>query len=339
MRASIVFALIVCLFTSLALAKKKKKKGDEEEITQTLPVIKDPPAAITAETDRLVFRVAPLSGKGLLTAQVRDALKALIRDNRTATIVKLRAFVAGTGDMRRVPTIVSEVFSEKKLPLPVVTTLQAGALPLEGAQVAIESMAVERRAVNAHGLAFAAAMPVEQLKSSLAAAGIRGDRVVQASCFMSSLDTVGAFRAAVQAAFPAAVADFVQMQRVPVRQADACEVVAMMESGETSVDAKLARVHAPKVILTGAQLAFNAQDADVRLAFERLRKTLEAAGVSYKNVIAVNIYPLADDIADKARRIEPEFFNRDRPPTVSSIPMEGLPSHAASFAVEAMALP
>ena len=36
-----------------------------------------PPATVTAETSRLVFQVSPLSTKGLLSQQVRDALKAL----------------------------------------------------------------------------------------------------------------------------------------------------------------------------------------------------------------------------------------------------------------------
>ena len=59
-----------------------------------MPVLKDPPGAVFAETDRLVFHVSPLSNKGLLSQQVRDALKALLRDTHGATIVKLRAFVA-----------------------------------------------------------------------------------------------------------------------------------------------------------------------------------------------------------------------------------------------------
>src|SRR3954453_12728104 len=121
--------LTLLLATALEAAKKKKKKKDEEPPTQTLPVLKDPPLAISAETERLSFRVAPLTGKGLLSAQVREGLKSLMRENR-GTIVKLRAFVAGPGDMRRVGTIVSEMFTEKRLPLPTVTTLQAGGLPL-----------------------------------------------------------------------------------------------------------------------------------------------------------------------------------------------------------------
>ena len=74
-----------------------------------------------AETGKLAFDLSPLSAKGLLTQQVHDALKALDRANGGAAFVKLRAFVAGTGDMRRVATIVSEELSRKKTPLPAVT--------------------------------------------------------------------------------------------------------------------------------------------------------------------------------------------------------------------------
>ena len=47
------------------------------------------PASLTAETSRLVFHVSPLSGKGLLSQQVRDALKALLKSTGGATIVDL----------------------------------------------------------------------------------------------------------------------------------------------------------------------------------------------------------------------------------------------------------
>src|SRR5438552_6046676 len=144
----VLLALTVSIYP--LLAKKKKK----EEITQTLELPKDPPATVTAETTRLVFHVSPLSSKGLLSQQVRDALKSLLKSTGGATIVKLRAFVAGSGDLRRVQAIVSEVFTEKKLALPALSVVQVGGLPLEGAQVEIESIAVARKAVNPLGLVF-----------------------------------------------------------------------------------------------------------------------------------------------------------------------------------------
>src|ERR1700685_683713 len=149
---------LICLFIpALALwsqdERKIKKTEDKEPITQTLPLLKDPPPAIASETGALVFHVSALSGKGLLSQQVRDALKSLFSENHGAQIIKLRAFVAGSGDLRRVQTLVSEVFTEHKMNLPVLSTIQAGGLPADGAQVVIESIAAEKKTVNPNGLA------------------------------------------------------------------------------------------------------------------------------------------------------------------------------------------
>lgn len=186
---------------------KKKKKDDEEPITQTLPLLKDPPAAAVGETDRLVFHVSPLSNKGLLSPQIRDALKILFQENHGAAIIKLRAFVAGSGDLRRVQTLVSEIFTEHKMNLPALSTIQVGALPMEGAQVVIESVGVEKRAVNSQGLAFFSGQQakdfrqsVAQLKTAVAAVNVSD--VLRVTCFLSSLDEIGAVRSAVAGAFP-----------------------------------------------------------------------------------------------------------------------------------------
>ena len=133
---------------------RKQKNEDKEPQTQTLPLLKDPPAAVAAETSKLAFHVSPLSAKGLLSPQTRDAIGALMKTTRGAQIVKLRAFVAGTGDLRRVQSIVSEIFTDKKQPLPALSAIQVGALPLEGAQVVIESVSVEKKAAHPFGLVF-----------------------------------------------------------------------------------------------------------------------------------------------------------------------------------------
>src|SRR5271165_1881964 len=103
MRYTRTIAGFVLLAASLSAGKKK----NPDEITQTLELPKDPPAVAVGETRRLVFHVSALSGKGLLTQQTRDALKALVKENGGMPVVHLRAFVAGSGDIRRVPQIVS----------------------------------------------------------------------------------------------------------------------------------------------------------------------------------------------------------------------------------------
>src|SRR5574340_795015 len=111
MRRCAFLALAVLLAAAAYPVGKKKQKKEEE--TQVLQLPKELPATVTAETRRLAFYVSPLSGKGLLSQQVRDALRAVTRAAGSATIVKLRAFVAGSGDMRRVRDLVSETFTER----------------------------------------------------------------------------------------------------------------------------------------------------------------------------------------------------------------------------------
>ncbi len=76
-------AIAYGLFLIPAVAQKKKK-----EITQTLELPKELPATTFGETRRLTFHVTPLSGKGLLSAQVKDALKALTRETGRNPVMK-----------------------------------------------------------------------------------------------------------------------------------------------------------------------------------------------------------------------------------------------------------
>src|SRR5580692_7344500 len=145
---------------SLAVAYGGKKKNPDDD-TQTLELPKDPPMVAVGETGRLIFHVSPLSAKGLLSQQTREALKAILKANGGAPVVHIRAFVAGSGDSRRVPQIVSEVFTEKKLPLPSVSVVQAGGLPLENAQVVLEVTSQAKKEVNPDGLMFVEAQAAE----------------------------------------------------------------------------------------------------------------------------------------------------------------------------------
>src|SRR5271168_2061899 len=134
--------LLVMLAAALAvnIFAADKKKQNKDEATQTLALPKDPPPVAIGDATRLVFNVSPLSGKGLLSQQTKDALKAIFKENGGAPVIHIRAFVGGSGDVRRIPQIESEVFTEKKMPLPSVSVIQAGGLPLENAQVVIEAV-------------------------------------------------------------------------------------------------------------------------------------------------------------------------------------------------------
>ena len=346
------------VFHLSAQGKKKKKKEDEEPVTQTLPLLKDPPGAVAAETGHLVFHVSPLSAKGLLSQQVRDALKTLSQENRGAGIVKLRAFVAGSGDMRRVQQLVSEVFTDRKLNLPALSTIQVGALPLEGAQVVIESIAADKRTVNPNGLAFFSGQQAKdvrqsltQLQTAVKVAGVQPGDVLRATCFLSSLDEVPTARNAMALAFPDAAADFVQLQRGALEPLAECEAVGRLEAPPSAAVSlanpsplavnpnysQIALVNAPKIVLSGTQMAFGEQEADIRLAFERLKKAIEPLGVSYQDVFWSSTYPLTRPVADQVRAVRFHYLDHSHPPASTFLLFEGLPSLDASVAIEVMA--
>jgi enamine deaminase RidA (YjgF/YER057c/UK114 family) len=353
-RLAAIGVVLALIFGTALDAKRKKKGQEEEEETQVLPALKDPPPAVVAETDRLVFRTSPLSAKGLLSPQVREALKELIRDNHGATIVKLRAFVAGTGDVRRVQTLVSETFTEKHLNLPALSVVQAGGLPMEGAQVVIESIAVDKKTMNPHGLAFISGQPatsvaksVEQVQAALTGIGLSGSRVLRATCFVSAIESASDAGPALASAFPNAAHNLVQMERVPVEPAAECEAVAALErpvgapvrfeSSNGNSHSQMALVSAPKLVLTGTQLAFQEQEPDVKLALDRLGRTLESQGATYKDTVMSHVYVLSRPATDAFRKLRFQFLDQNKPPAGTLLPFEGLPSADASLGIDVVA--
>ncbi|MGA3044547.1 MAG: RidA family protein [Bryobacteraceae bacterium] len=365
MRRIWLLALVGALAVTLSSWGKKKK----EEETQVLQLPKDPPSALTAETRRLVFHVTPLSAKGLLSQQTRDALKWLLHSTNGGAVVKLRAFVAGSGDLRRVRELVSETFTEHRLPLPVLSVVQVGALPMEAAQVVMESTSVARKDVNQYGLVYISGqgasssepldpvLPLAQqslarLATAVKAAGSDPDDVARVTCFLSSLDGYGEVRQLVESTYHGAALNFVQVQRAPARAVAECEAVARLRwntgtpihmlnpegLAESPQLSQIALISAPRVILTGTQEAFGFQDADARLAFERLQKSLSQEGGSMREVAFTSLYPLSSRISEQLRKIRGEFYNGARPPAGTILPFQGLPSMDAGFAVDVVAV-
>ncbi|MEO8052242.1 MAG: hypothetical protein ABI833_17675 [Acidobacteriota bacterium] len=348
MRPILIPLLCLALSASLLAQKNKKKKPDVEPRPQALEVIPDPPEAVIAEPGRLSFQVSPLSDKGLLSQQVHDALKALFRLNHGAPILKVRAFVAGSGDLRRVRDIVAEDFSDKKKDLPAVSTIQVGALPLAGAQVVIEATSSEKKVVNSGGVAFVAAAQsataaaaVARMDGAMSGAGVKAADVLRITCFMSSLAGVDAARSAVASAFPSAVANFVQMQRLGLQQQVLCEGAARLTSAPASplaVVSGVALVNSPKIVLTATQLAFRDQDSDFRLAYQRLAKTMAPLGATFKDVFWTGSYALTLPDAAKMENLQWEFLDRAHAPASTTLQIEGLPSSDATAAIELMAV-
>ncbi|MCX6631287.1 MAG: RidA family protein [Candidatus Solibacter sp.] len=359
-RRSALLASACCLLLASGLAAQKKARPKKEEITQTLQLPRELPGAVIGETRRLTFHVTPLSTRGLLSAQVRDALKALTRETGGNPVLKIRAFVAGSGDLRRVRDLVSEVFTDRRLPLPALSLIQSGGLPLEGAQVVLEAIAAGKKEVSPHGLVFLsapiatsdnpldpvaplAAQSLDSLKRAIKTAGSEPSDVVRVTCFLSSLDHLAATRKLVEADFPRAALNYVQTQRSPSRALAACEAVARLrwntgkpvqfqpEAGEPLA----ALVGAPRVVLTGTQVSYGYQEANSRLAFGRLQKVLEATGVSGRDVAFAHYYPLADLLAAQVRILRTEFFAAS---AGSLVLFEGLPGMDAGFAVDVVAV-
>ncbi|HWB85558.1 MAG TPA: hypothetical protein VG675_15545 [Bryobacteraceae bacterium] len=357
---------IVCGLAILAWPADKKKK---EEETQTLQLPKELPSTVVGQTHRLMFYVTPLSAKGLLSQQVRDALKALSRQAKGGQILKIRAFVAGSGDVRRVRDLVSETFTGRKQPLPVLTLVQSGGLPMAGAQVVLEAVVEDRKERNPKGLAFLSAQAaysanpidpvaplaeksVAALNNTLAAAGSEPADVLRITCLLSSLENVAAVRKVVAAEYPGAAQNYLQTQRAPARAVAACEAVARLRrdagapvrllnpSGTPATPgaSELALVSAPQLVFTSMQASFGYQEQDVRLAFERLQKDLEQSGVSAHDVIFAHYYPLSLGIANQVRKIEPEFMDAAHPPASTLQIFEGLPAMDAGFAVDVVAV-
>lgn len=335
--------------------KKGKKKEDMEPVTQVLPLPKDLPAAIVADTQRLVFHVSPLSTKGLLSQQTRDAVKALWGITKGGQIVRLRAFVAGSGDSRRVQTIVSEMFGEKKAAMPVLTTVLVGSLGVEGAQILMEATSVDRKTVNPNGLLFISgkggtgyALAMRELQQAVEAMGGTTADIVRTTCYVAGFDVPGVERTKTgMGAYTV-----VQMRREPSPIVAECEAVARNPKPQTAPlqlvnppvfqgspnYSQIAVVTAPKIVFTGLQLAFRTQEADFKLAFDRLGRTLEGQGINYGKVFFTSYYALSQQSIDGIRAVRFGYLDKSAPPAATLVPLEGLPSLDASFGVDVVAV-
>jgi enamine deaminase RidA (YjgF/YER057c/UK114 family) len=342
---------------------QRKKKKTEEEMTQVLEVPKDPPAAVVAETAKLGFAVSPLSNKGLLSQQTRDALKALDRATRGNPVVKLRAFVAGTGDLRRVPQIVSEIYTDRKKAIPAVSVVQVGALPMEGAQIQFEAIYTDKKAVNPNGLGFLSgqlvtdetapgrmANLVEESVRRLERAAGDGE-MLRATCFVSHLDQAAAFEQRMRQSFPQAALVVLQLRRAPGGPLVECEGVARLKQAPAAAVelrnpegldksanySQVAAVNAPRVVFTGLQMAFGFEAPAVKTALERLRKVLESQGSSSGEIFFTQGYPVANRMMDAYRQVRFEVLDKTKPPASTLLVFEGLPSSEAGFGMEVAA--
>ena len=216
--------------------------------------------------------------------------------------------------------------------LPSVSLLRAGGLPLENAQVVLETISVAKRDVNPDGLDFALTEPVsapdplsparpllmkalDQLSTKL-----RGETALAVSCFVSALSDAAELSTAVAGRFPSAAVNLVQTQRGPFQALAVCEAIA-----------RGTRFTSERIAFTGTRVAFGAEEKDALLAFTRMDRDLAAAGAPVSGTILTHLYPLSMTIGQMSRRLCPS------PAPVAVIPFEGLASIDAGFAVDSIA--
>ncbi len=361
--------LLAWLGVLLPAVLSSARKQEEQLKTQVRALLPAPPATTVADSSRLIFRVAPVTTQGLLSRQVRDALKSLLKSLKRDRIVHLRAFVAGSGDTRRVQTVVSEVFTRKHLPLPSLSVIQVGPLPTPGAQVAIEVVAESKRTRNPNGLAFISGQAVASSEVTLAVAplverslakvrsavyslGLKPKDVLRLTCSCSSLEDGSSVGSKMTAAFPKAAINYVQLRRAYTRAFVSCEALARLkEDPETPLrflnpkqiptagdHSQIALIAPGQVTFSGTQLAFRSLDSDVHLAFDRLGHSLEKQHASLSTVAFTHIYTLSEAITRKVRRLQFHYFDRNDPPASTVVEIEGLPSLDASFAMDVVAV-
>ena len=367
MRKIVCLLIVLSLAIPLAAQRKKKTKKEVPEITQTLEVLPEPPTAIAAETARLSFAISPLSTKGLLSQQTRDAIKAIRAAAHGGALIKLRAFVAGTGDLRRIPTIVSEIMTEAHQPLPAVSTVFVGALPLEGAQVQIEAVYLEKKSVNPAGLAFFSGQLVratadkprpmaevfgESLSNLQSAAQKSSAEMLRVTCYVSHLEGIPDLQSRMTGAFPKAVQTLVQLQRVTGPSLTECEGVGRLATApaaaveffnpegltKSPAYSQVVKVNAPKVVFTTTQQSFGLDAAAMRLMMDRLKKMLDSTNADFDQVAVAYIYSLTGPATEQFRAVRGSYYNAKSPPASTLLVFEGLPSNDATIGVDLVAI-
>jgi enamine deaminase RidA (YjgF/YER057c/UK114 family) len=337
-------AALVALAVSDLSAQRKRKY--EEPKPQVLPLPPGLPMALAADTALLDFHISPLLKTGGLSAQIRRSLTDLIRDTHGETIVKLRAFVAGAGDARRVEAEAAAIFSERKLPLPVLSILQVGGLDDAAAQVVIEAVVSTPRTQNPNGLAFIAGQrgatlreAFEQMKHAASAATVAPDQLLRMTCFTARIEDFEATRASVVKIFPNAAFNLVQAVRDPRSEASMCEAVGQLSQAPARGEVvwlngtRATLVNSRRLVFTGLQLTFGSFLDDAHEAFLRLHRAasaLQPVEVPVQvNAFSLNAY--AGSALVKTTSFPQSTF------TVQTV--EGLPAIDASAGIEAILAP
>ncbi len=336
-------ALILLAFTSTFIYSQKKK--NEEPKPQVLPLPPELPMALAAETETLDFHISPLLHSGGLAAQIRQSLDDLIHSTHGETIIRLRAFVAGAGDARRVQAEAADLFTERKLPLPVLSVLQVGALGDEAAKVVIEAVVSTHRQVNPNGLLFIGGQTgatltdaIDKMTATVKVSGISPEAVLTTTCFTSAIDNYSATRQSLLKMFPNTFVNVVQALRDPPSDASMCEAVGQLSQKPPKGvvflnENRAALVVAHTLIFTGMQLTFGSFLDDAKQSYQRLERAARAFGAS-DTAVQVNAYSLNAYASSALRKMDVFPMN-----TFTLQRVEGLPAIDATAGIEAILTP
>jgi enamine deaminase RidA (YjgF/YER057c/UK114 family) len=344
LRQTSLLFLLLALATPQLFPQKSKRKNEEPK-PQVLPLPPELPMALAAETDSLDFHISPLLHSGGLAAQIRQSLDDLIRDTHGETIIKLRAFVAGAGDARRVQSEATDLFADHKLPFPVLSVVQVGALGDEAAKVVIEAVVATRRNVNPQGLAFFAGQngaslkeAMDKLTGAVNAAGVASQNLLTTTCFTSTVDDYSALRESLLKIFPNTSVNIVQALRDPQNDASMCEAIGQLSQPPNKdvvflTDHRVTEVGAGRLIFTGMQLTFGSFLDDAQESFQRLQRAAKMFGAKHTavEVNAFSLNPYAGSALRKTTSFPQNTFTIQR--------VEGLPAIDASAGIEAILAP
>jgi enamine deaminase RidA (YjgF/YER057c/UK114 family) len=343
--ASALTAILLVIYLPALRAQKRKHK-EEEPKTQVLPLPRELPMVLETDTKGLDFHVSPLLKTGGLAAQIRRSLTDLLHNTHGETIVKLRAFVSGVGDARRVAAEVSELFTSRKLPLPVLTVLQVGGLGDNLAQVEIEAIVATPRTLNPNGLVFLSGQTgsslseaLSRLQNSAASASVTPEGIAACTCFVSQIESGLRERETVQSTFPKAAVNVVQALRDPPNNTNMCEAIGQLGAASTEApllllkDARASVVRSPKLVFTGLQLTFGSYLDDAKEAFHRLQRAASVVEGA-DSTVQLNAFSLdltAGSALRKSTSVPPSTFTTQI--------VEGLPAMDASAGIEAVLVP
>jgi hypothetical protein len=143
---------------------------------------------------------------------------------------------------------------------------------------------------------------------------------------------------ATAARFPNASINLVQSLREPGTDAATCEAIARVANPRQGAVALVPTARVTliphRVVFTGLQLGFGSYLDDAALALDRLRKNASSVDGIWNSMASLDVYSLSGEAASALRKTASKYSVPDKAITIQ--PVEGLPSHDASFGVEAI---